>query len=298
MKSNNKTKESIDNYIATNNPGDILNNPIVGEGIKWLIPLFGGIAIETIKSTFDVSVKEKQKLLMNSIMNDGGIVIDDIPSQVEFIHDFNKIYECVLKLRNNKKIIYFANILKSEYKKDNKFNRADDFIDLLNSISYETLSVLAKLYLYEVKYSIKPNAQLSDINMYWKDFINSCISFNESFTNNIINTHLSILQSKGLCKEFNGSYSDYGGEVYKITEYGYLFIGSINNYQFEKDFIDPKDEIYEILRTGGKPDIDKYGIVKYYHYLEILEKDGKLRLSEPIYVLNAPCAQYKVLSVY
>lgn len=144
-------------------------------------------------------------------MNDNEIVLDDIPDQIAFIHDFSRTLECVNKLNSNKKIKYFANILKAEYKKDNKTNRADDFTDLLNSISYETLSVLAKLYLYETKNKIKHNSELSDVSVYWNDFVDSCISYNENFTKNIINTHLSILQSKGLCKEFTGAYVDYDG---------------------------------------------------------------------------------------
>ena len=231
-------------------------------------------------------------------MKDNEIQFDDIPEQIAFIHDFNRILECVIKLKNNEKIKYFANILKSEYKKDNKINRADDFIDLLNSISYETLTVLANLYIHETNNNINGNTQLSEIYKTWKDFINKCNSYNEIFTDDIINTHLSILQSKGLCKEFNGTYTDYIGGVYRITEYGYLFIKSINNYQLEREFISPKDEIYEILKAGGNPDIDKYGITKYYHYLKILEREDKLKLSKPINVLNAPCSQYKVLEVY
>lgn len=298
MINSDKTNESIDNYIVTAELNDIANNPAVSGIVNLIAPVFGGIALDTIKSAFNNSINEKQKLLIDNIMKDNEIVLDDIPEQIAFVHDFNRVLECVYKLKRNEKIKYFANILKSEYKKDNIINRADDFIDLLNSISYETLTILAKLYIYEFVNNINFNSELSDVSKHWKEFINSCVSYDESFTESIINTHLSILQSKGLCKEFSGSYMDYRGEVYRITEYGYLFIKSINDFQFKRDFIDPKDEIYEILKTGGKPDIDKYGIVKYYHYLKILEREDKLKLSAPINVLNAPCSQYKVLEVY
>ena len=298
MIKNDKTNEAIENYLKVDDLNDVVNDPAVVVGTKLIIPVLGGIALETARGVLKESIAEKQKELMDSIMNDSEIVLKDIPDQIAFIHDFNRVNECIAKLKSNQKIKYFVNILKSEYKKDNKVNRAEDFIDLLNGITYEALTVLAKLYLYETKNNIKTGALLSDVNVYWRDFINSCMSYNEGLTENIIYTHLSILQSKGLCREFNGSYMDYAGGVYRITEYGYLFIKSINNYQFEKEFIDPKDEIYETLKAGAKPDINKYGIVKYYNYLKVLEREGKLRLSEPINVLNAPCAQYKVLEVY
>lgn len=298
MINNDNSKEAIESYIKTIDINDIVINPSVSGIVNLIAPIFGGIVSDTVKSAFNDSIIKKQKILIENIMNDNEICLNDIPDKVAFIHDFNRIYECVIKLKSNEKIKYFANILKSEYKKDNKINRADDFTNLLDSISYESLTIFAKLYLYEIHNNIKNNSQLSEVSVHWKDFIDSCISYDESFTKNIVNTHLSILQSKGLCNEYKGSYTDYNGGIYRITEYGYLFIKSINNYQFEKEFIDPKDEIYETLKSGEQPYIAKYGIVNYYNYLKILEKENKLKLSEPINVLNAPCSQYKVLEVY
>lgn len=151
-------KQSLNNSEEL---ADIKNNPVVKATILSIVkavPFLG----ELIDSSMDICLtnfqENKRNELIQLILSDAKIT-SDMVNDVEFILNFAKTLEAVNRLSSNDKIRYFANLIKNGYFTANKVENDlfDEYLRLLNTLSFREIEYLYFLYQYQNEYFGKSN---------------------------------------------------------------------------------------------------------------------------------------------
>ena len=83
---------------------------------------FGEVITTNIGIMIDNFTKKKHKEFLETILSDNNLMVSTDIYDMEFIMNFKRTLDAVNKLANNDKIVYFANLLKNGYMKENKIS--------------------------------------------------------------------------------------------------------------------------------------------------------------------------------
>ena len=142
---------------------------------------FGEVMTTNAQIAIDKFTKRKHKELLERILSDNEIITTIDVNDIEFIMNFKKTLYAVNKLSNNDKLIYFANLLKNGYLKENRIlnDEYEESLRILSQLSYRELNYVAFLYKFEQNNS-------SNKENYWKKFI---CEFEKEFNINKFETY-------------------------------------------------------------------------------------------------------------
>ena len=135
---------------------DIKNNPVVAAfitSVKPLFPFWGELADGVVNEVLTKSIIEKRKKLLDIILSDTEMITTDMSSDVECIISFKKTVEAVDRLVTNDKIVYFGNLFKNGYLNEERIQayKFEEYFNIINSLSYRQLDLLALLHTYSTK---------------------------------------------------------------------------------------------------------------------------------------------------
>lgn len=178
-------KESIENIIKKNQNVEkfieIKHNPVITSAIsllKNIKPIIGDLLDDATEAGLAEFQNKKQQQLIDMIRNAPiGSITSKMLNGVEFIMSFMKTIDAVNKTLNADKVKFYGNLLINGYLLNSKKTSVDEFeeyIELINSLSYSELEYLS----FFKKYSDKYNGQLLGEN--WKEF---CEEFIANFPN-------------------------------------------------------------------------------------------------------------------
>ena len=146
----------------------IFNNPLTKNIIaiyNQVIP-FGEVVTTNIEIMIDNFTKKKHQEFLETILSDNNLIVSADVNDIEFIMNFKRTLDAVNRLANNDKVVYFANLLKNGYMKENKISNDEyeENLRILGELSFRELNYLFFLYRFE---------QNNDINQkhYWYKFI-------------------------------------------------------------------------------------------------------------------------------
>lgn len=124
---------------------DIWSHPIAKFMIN-IIPYLGSSIDSGIQAELDRFQRAKQEELFEIILEDGSITLEDV-SDVTVIMQMKKCIDSINKLTTNKKVQYYAQLMKSAIKKENcDEDSFDEWLERLNTLSYREIELLVDLY--------------------------------------------------------------------------------------------------------------------------------------------------------
>ncbi|MBP0074458.1 hypothetical protein [Anaerostipes hadrus] len=184
--------ENIDMVI------DVKHNPVISAFISLMkeMPFIGDLIDDSLESVLsDFQSKKQQKLLEVIGQASLGTVTSDMVNDVEFIMGFAKTKNAVDKLSNGDKVKFYGNLLVNGYLNDKdkiSVDEFDEYLELINSLSYRELEYLS----FFKEYSNKYKGRLVYQN--WAEFSRE---FRNKFPNKHVHSVFKRLQRTGLINE-------------------------------------------------------------------------------------------------
>lgn len=199
---------------------NIKNNPVVSASItiiKSLFPFGGELVDGVVEKTLTKNINEKREKLLDIILSDTEMITTDMCSDVEFLISYEKIVEAVDRLLTNDKIVYFGNLFKNGYLNKDRIQayKFEEYFDIINSLSYRQLDLLALLHKYSTKEVLCEDEKKVDgerWSLFKKD---ACERF--SISEDDLIAILKSTEKSGLCKEVVGAIYGYRGGTFEAT---------------------------------------------------------------------------------
>ena len=118
----------------------IFNNPLTKNIIaiyNQVIP-FGEVVTTNIEIMIDNFTKKKHQEFLETILSDNNLIVSADVNDIEFIMNFKRTIDAVNRLANNDKVVYFANLLKNGYMKENKISNDEyeENLRILGELSF------------------------------------------------------------------------------------------------------------------------------------------------------------------
>lgn len=218
---------------------DIKNNPVVKATILSLlkaVPMIGELLDGTIDAALTRFQESKRAELLDIILSDSENITTEMVNDVEFIINFAKTLDAVNRLGSNDKVKYFANVIKNGYFESEKIDNSEfeEYLFALSTLSYRQINILIDLYVHEKnnvkEYNGKDETQkdnkLAGRFKPWKDFVDN-VTTKYLITAEDVVSILSSISKTGFCNEITGTYFDYSGGVFYITNSCKRFIKMI-----------------------------------------------------------------------
>ena len=218
---------------------DIKNNPVVKAtilSVLKVVPVIGALLDGTVDTALTRFQENKRNELLDIILSDSENITTEMVNDVEFIINFAKTLDAVNRLGSNDKVKYFANVIKNGYFESEKIDNSEfeEYLFALSTLSYRQINILIDLYVHEKnnvkEYNVKDETQkdnkLAGRYEPWKDFVNNVTS-KYSITEEDVVSILSSISKTGFCNEITGTYFDYSGGVFYITNSCKRFIKMI-----------------------------------------------------------------------
>ncbi len=218
---------------------DVKNNPAVKATILSLIktiPMLGELIDDTIDVVLTKFQESKRNELLDIILHDSENITTEMVNDVEFIMNFAKTLDAVNRLGSNDKVKYFANVLKNGYLSNERIadGEFEEYLFALSTLSYRQINILIDLYIHEKnnvkeyngKDETQKNNKLAGRYEPWRDFVNN-ITTKYLITEEDVVSILSSISKTGFCNEITGTYFDYSGGVFYITNSCKRFIRMI-----------------------------------------------------------------------
>ena len=131
----------------------IFNNPVTKNllAIYNVVIPFGEVVTTNVEMIIDGFTKEKHKEFLETILSDNKLITTIDVTDVEFIMNFKKTLDAVNRLSNNDKIVYFANLLKNGYMKEERISNDDyeENLRILSELSFRELNYVFFLYKFD-----------------------------------------------------------------------------------------------------------------------------------------------------
>ena len=146
---NEKIDESKANLIKIEQLLDIQANPIVSSFFQG-IPVIGNLIDSTMESVFQTFQKKKMQELTDTILSDDHEITSDMVNDIEFIMNFAKTTDAVLRLTTNDKVKYFGNLIRNGYLSGNHIENDlfEEYLEILNTMTYREIQYLTDYKLY------------------------------------------------------------------------------------------------------------------------------------------------------
>lgn len=177
---------------------DVKHNPVISAFISTIktVPYIGELIDDSLESVLSEFQSKKQQKLLEVIGQASlGTVTSDMVNDVEFIMGFAKTKNAVDKLSNGDKVKFYGNLLVNGYLNDKDKISVDEFeeyLELINSLSYRELEYLS----FFKEYSNKYKGRL--VHQNWAEFSRE---FRNKFPNKHIHSVFKRLQRTGLVNE-------------------------------------------------------------------------------------------------
>lgn len=199
---------------------DIKNNPVVVAfitSVKPLFPFWGELADGVVNEVLTKNIIEKRKKLLDIILSDTEMITTDMSSDVECIISFKKTVEAVDRLVTNDKIVYFGNLFKNGYLNEERIQeyKFEEYFNIINSLSYRQLDLLALLHTYSTKEISCDNEKEEDGKRWMLFKEDACKIFD--ITGDDLIAILKSAEKSGLCKEVVGAIYGYHGGRFEAT---------------------------------------------------------------------------------
>ena len=199
---------------------DIKNNPVVSAfitSVKPLFPFWGELVDGAVNEILTKNIIEKREKLLDIILSDTEMITTDMSSNVEFIISFKKTVEAVDRLVTNDKIVYFGNLIKNGYLNEERIQayKFEEYFNIINSLSYRQLDLLALLHTYSTKEISCDNEKEEDSKRWMLFKEDACKIFD--ITGDDLIAILKSAEKSGLCKEVVGAIYGYHGGRFEAT---------------------------------------------------------------------------------
>ena len=177
---------------------DVKHNPVISAFISTIktVPYIGDLIDDSLENVLSEFQSKKQQQLLEVISQASfGTVTSDMVNDVEFIMSFAKTRNAVDKLLNGDKVKFYGNLLVNGYlNKEDKISvdEFEEYLELINSLSYRELEYLSFFKQYSSKYKGKL------VHQNWAEFSRE---FRNKFPNKHIHSVFKRLQRTGLVNE-------------------------------------------------------------------------------------------------
>ncbi|CEJ74240.1 Uncharacterised protein [[Clostridium] sordellii] len=211
-KINNMVDKSLDLYA---------NNLVIrglAETIKILNPALS-IADGVLLSSINNLQQKRMKAFFDELESGNINLSEEIIKSDDFLHKYMITRNVVVKTNRKEKIKIFAMLFKSSINNKGDFavDLYEEYLDILDELSYRELYILAKLYKYENEYPLEPNEnELQRCNKFWNEFTNE-IKNDLNIDEEELDAILTRINRTGCYKEIVGTYVDYNGGKGKLT---------------------------------------------------------------------------------
>ena len=194
------------------------NNPFI-RAIIPLIPFGIGSSIETGVLVQYHNIKRKRlAILLDELAKGEKTLTKDVIESEDFIHCFLAVSIAVVGTRRREKIIMFANLLNNSIDQVNSIDEYEEYLKILDELSYRELQILLALETFENKYPlIDGENDLQRTSRFWDDFSTTVIN-DINVPANELNAVMTRLNRTGCYETFTGMYWDYTGGKGKLTE--------------------------------------------------------------------------------
>ena len=199
---------------------DIKNNPVVSAfitSVKPLFPFWGELVDGAVNEILTKNIIEKRDKLLDIILSDTEMITTDMSCDVECIISFKKTVEAVDRLTTNDKIVYFGNLIKNGYLNEERIQayKFEEYFNIINSLSYRQLDLLALLHTYSTKEISFDNEKEEDSKRWMLFKEDACKIFD--ITGDDLIAILKSTEKSGLCKEVVGAIYGYHGGRFEAT---------------------------------------------------------------------------------
>ncbi len=206
---------------TVNEIADIYENPVVKCLLGAIKVDLGGIG-SGIETKLRERQKYKEKVFLEAVCADGTVTMKDV-EDVDFIIEFAMTYNAVMKLLQNEKTIFFANLLKntalSSQRNTNIFQEA---LERLCSLSYREIEMLFLLKQCQERYEIEhyniAEESIQRVRNIWKDFINKAEKKLE-LSEEMIESIFCGIERTGFCRVVNVLYPGATSKCYCVSCY-------------------------------------------------------------------------------
>lgn len=194
-------------------------NPTI-RGLIQLIPFGVGSAADVALVTILENIREDRARELFDELEKGAVQLTpEIIKSEDFLHCYFSTTRAALNTRRREKIRYFARLLASSISSSEipTVDEYEEWLSILDEISYRELGILAVLSRYEKEYSYPARrGDIQQANQFWDRFSSEvCSRF--SIPNGELNGSLTRLNRTGLYETFIGMYIGYTGGKGKLT---------------------------------------------------------------------------------
>lgn len=208
---------------------DIWSHPIA-KFIINIIPYLGSSIDSGIQAELDRFQRAKQEELFEIILEDGSITLEDV-SDVTAIMQMKKCIDSINKLTTNKKVRYYAQLMKSAIKKETcDEDSFDEWLERLNTLSYREIELLVDLYHNQKE---KDDVEYEDETEYpfnlepiWNRFLKK-ESEKYNVSKDEITAQVVGLCRTGFCNQINLTYLGSTSAIFFTNEYFVKFYDNV-----------------------------------------------------------------------
>jgi len=132
------------------------SNKVIKRLIDILVP--GGGTINDVLSSYLLKEKERRlKVFYEALANEEIKLTDEVIASDEFLNKYFITLKAVTETRRNEKIVYFAKLLNNSNSDSisHASNQYDDFVKVLDDLTYQELFVLKQISEHEIKHHIQ-----------------------------------------------------------------------------------------------------------------------------------------------
>lgn len=142
---------------------DIKENPVVDAVLLApikAIPVIGALVDSSTNMVLKNFQEKKEKELIDIITKDGNLVTSEMVNDVEFIINFKRVMESVMRLATNDKVKFFGNLIRRGYLSGGHIenNLFEEYLNILNIMSYREIQYLIDYKSYCEEQSKTKNA--------------------------------------------------------------------------------------------------------------------------------------------
>lgn len=204
---------------------DIYANPVVKAVREMLSGNFnfaGSILNNGIGIKLQERQKSKEKVFLDAVFADRTITLDDV-QDVDFLFEFAMVYDAIMRLLQNEKLIFFANLLKNTVLNPARnTNTFQESLERLCSLSYREIEMLLLLRNCQKEYykeHCEANSEdIQDAINIWNNYVDKA---KEEFDlpDEVIESIFAGIERTGFCKVTDVLYPGATAKCYSTTLY-------------------------------------------------------------------------------
>lgn len=211
----------IDRVLKNNVKESILeeykNNTVV-RGLIQLVP-FGGLIDNVVTTGYNNILVDRAKTFYDELNSGEIILTPELIENEDFLHAYFSTLKAALYSRQRSKIRFFSRLLRNGLsdQKINNANEYEDYLKILDELSYREIYILYVLYQCEISTpQLESENDLQRSSKFWNAFLQQ-VSTDLSIDTNEVPGLINRLSRTGCYIEFTGGYLGYGGGQGKTT---------------------------------------------------------------------------------